>query len=125
MIEEWLPIKNYEGLYEVSNLGRIKNCNRSSKNKNGFRNIKERILKQGNYIGKTNRGYMMVTLSKNCIKETKQVHKLVAEAFIEKITNKNCINHIDGNKQNNNINNLEWCTYKENTIHMFKLKEKK
>lgn len=62
-------------------------------------------------------GYKSFTVSENGIHTTVNVHRLVAEAFIPNINNKPCINHLDGNKQNNNIKNLEWCTYSENEIH--------
>ena len=62
-------------------------------------------------------GYLKVILSKNGKQYSKTVHRLVAQAFIPNHDNKPCVNHIDENKSNNNVKNLEWCTYKENNNH--------
>ena len=67
-----------------------------------------------------NRGYLNIRLSKNNIRKTYSVHRLVAEAFISNLEAKGEVNHIDGNKQNNNINNLEWVTSSENQLHAYK-----
>lgn len=111
MKEIWKDIPEYEGYYQISNLGRIK----SLISFNGHKFIhKEKILKP-----QKNR-YLTVRLAKN--KNIKQytVHRLVAKVFLLNKENKPCVNHIDGNKYNNNINNLEWVTYKENTAHAYK-----
>lgn len=116
MQEIWKDIKGYEGLYQVSNLGRVKSLPRNTKNqyKNGI--IKKNIiLKNGYYfINLYNNGSKLFT-----------IHKLVAQAFIPNLKNKPCINHIDGNKQNNCVDNLEWCTYSENELHAFNKNLKK
>lgn len=65
-------------------------------------------------------GYLHNTLTKNCIKTTKVIHRLVAEAFIPNPKGLPQINHIDGNKKNNNVSNLEWCTAKHNIIHAYR-----
>ena len=107
MKEKWTDIKNYENCYQVSNLGNIRSLPRNG-------TIKHiRILKP--YID--NHGYYIVTLSCKNIKKTYKIHRIVAETFINNPNNKTQINHIDGNKLNNNINNLEWCTILENNIH--------
>ena len=94
MKEIWKDIKNFEGLYQVSNLGRVKS--------------KRKILKpiKGEYF--------KVVLCKNKIRYTKYIHRLVAETFIFNNNNKLQVNHKDENKLNNNVNNLEWITFKEN-----------
>lgn len=102
MQEIWKDIKGYEGLYQVSNLGRVKSLPRKNV-------TKEKILNGGN----NGDGYIKVSLSNKLY----YVHRLVAEAFIPKIEGKNFVNHIDENKSNNNVNNLEWCTNKENINH--------
>ena len=113
--EIWKDIPNYEGLYKVSNLGRIKSVPHIIKaNKYGG----TRITKE--YIKKTNvgwHGYVWVSLSKNGKGKTHSVHSIVARAFINNSSGLKYINHIDGNKQNNNVNNLEWCTAHENQMH--------
>ena len=98
--EYWKPIKGYEGLYEVSNLGRVKSL------KFG----KERMLK----VSKDKKGYLHVVLCKNGILKTYYVHRLVAEAFIDNTDNLPQVNHKDENPQNNIYTNLEWCDRKYN-----------
>ncbi len=114
--EEWKPIKGYEGLYLISNLGNVKSASRI-RYKGGV--LKERILKprQRNKNGKNRYKYKLVALWKDGKRKDVSIHKLVAETFIPKIAGKNIINHIDGNPENNCVNNLEWCTPKENTHH--------
>lgn len=109
MVEVWKDIAGYENLYQVSNIGRIKSLPRDTKNQYAFQ---ERILKQS--FDKY--GYLVVGLSG----KTYKVHRLVAEAFLTKIKGKDIINHKDGNKTNNCINNLEWCTNQENIIHAYR-----
>lgn len=99
MEEVWKDIKGYEGLYQVSNFGKIKS--------------KRKILKQ--FIN--HKGYFIIQLSKRNISKTYIVHRLIAEAFIPNTENKPQVNHKDGNKQNNCIDNLEWCTNNENKAH--------
>lgn len=109
--EIWKDVIGYEGIYQVSNLGRVKRIGK-------YRNqVKEwdsnKILKPG----KKNNGYMYCQLSKDNKTSPKMVHRLVAEAFIENPDNKKTVNHIDGNKANNTVENLEWNTYSENNLH--------
>lgn len=116
MEEIWKDIKGYEGSYQASNLGNIKSLERMVQGKIGMRICNERILKI--LIGK--RGYYTVNLGNGTGRcAIKTVHRLVAIAFIPNPENRPCVNHIDGNKLNNNINNIEWCTYSENNIHAF------
>jgi len=115
-MEIWKYIKGYEYLYQVSNKGRVKRVESKVKYSNGLlATHKERILKFDK-IKKNKRGnyYLRVTLSKNNKQKRFQVHRLVAENFIKNTENKKCVNHIDGNPENNNVDNLEWCTYKHN-----------
>ena len=117
MIEEWRDIAGFEGLYQVSNLGRVKSLSRQRKGRGkGFRTTPTKIIKPiriGNYLG------MCLC---NCSKPTKRyLHRLVAETFIPKLENRNEINHIDGNKHNNFLGNLEWCTHSENNLHAFRI----
>lgn len=112
--EVWKDIDGYEGRYMVSNTGKVKSL--SNKNAWGFSH-KGRILKP---VLKED-GYVRVYLS-NCKREKRlyYVHRIVASAFIQNPDNLPQVNHIDGNKQNNNMNNLEWCTIGDNVRHGFK-----
>jgi len=113
-MEIWKTIKGYEGYYEISNLGRIKALERIVDNHSMFlKKIKEKILT--NSISKT--GYYTTSLSIKAVKKTFKIHRLIAINFIENHNNYPCINHIDGNKLNNDIYNLEWCTIKQNNYH--------
>lgn len=113
MLEEWRDIEDYEGLYQVSNFGRIKRM-RFINNMYNF--PQERIMKKSL---KTN-GYEIVRLSKRGVKTTFMVHRLVAKAFIDNPSDYLEINHIDGNKTNNSVENLEWCSRSQNELHAWK-----
>lgn len=115
MKEIWKDISNYEGLYQVSNLGNIKSLDRYVNYK--IKDTKRLIKSQNKKLTLNKKGYLKVTLFKNGKGETREVQRLVAEAFIPNPENKPQVNHINGNKTNNNIENLEWCTCKENTLH--------
>lgn len=114
MKEIWKPIDGYEGLYEVSNLGNVRKLrfinNRTNKNK-----VFE-IAPQHN-----GKGYLKVALYIEGTCKQKLVHRLVAEAFIPRIKGREFVNHIDGNKENNAVSNLEWCTRSENMIHAYRV----
>ena len=104
--EIWRDIKDYEGLYQVSNMGRVKS----------FHNGKELVMK----ITFDRCGYAHVVLVKNGVRKTHRVHILVAKAFIENTENKPEVNHKDGNKWNCRVDNLEWVTKSENQQHAVK-----
>ena len=108
MEEIWKDIKGFEGLYQVSNFGRVKSFPRK-----GTQTTKERIIK----FTKSNKNYLVANLKNNNIQQSFSIHRLVAQAFIPNPDNLPQVNHIDGNKQNNNVNNLEWCTNKQNRCH--------
>lgn len=112
--EQWKSISGYEGFYEVSDVGRVKSLKRLDRMGKPW---DERILTT--YIDKY--GYECVKLHKNNKLKHWCVHRLVAEAFISNPNNKPQINHIDGNKQNNHVNNLEWCSAKENSQHAWNI----
>lgn len=115
-MEIWEDIKGYEGLYQVSNLGKVRGLEKTEyfthykTNKITKRIRKENILK----LQKQKNGYIRCCLSKNHIKKYYWVHRLVAQAFIPNPKNLPCVNHKDENPRNNNANNLEWCTEKYN-----------
>lgn len=109
MKEIWKEVNGYEGLYQVSTFGRVKSLKR---------NI---ILSQIKGTG----GYRMVNLYENKKRSKKLVHRLVAQEFIENPTDKEQVNHIDGNKSNNYLSNLEWATRSENVKHAYLIGLKK
>jgi len=112
--EIWKDILNYEGLYKVSNKGNVLSLECVVIHKNGQRHIKnQRLLSKG--INK--RGYESVGLYKNGEVQYFKVHRLVAIAFIPNHNNYPQVNHINSDKIDNNVINLEWCTQKENNIH--------
>lgn len=112
MQEIWKDIRGYEGKYQVSNLGRVKSLPRTFIRKDNRRYVvKECILSNG----LASAGYYTVNLES----KTHTVHRLVAETFIDNNLNKKCVNHIDGDKKNNNIKNLEWVSYSENNKHAY------
>lgn len=114
--EIWKDVPGYEGLYKISSTGKVKSLFRVVRFKNHTRDIKEKILK----VTLTPDGYYRVELNKDCKGKKYPIHRLVALAFISNNENKPAVNHIDGDKTNNNISNLEWVTSKENTVHGFK-----
>ena len=115
-IEMWKSIDGYVGYYEVSSYGRIRSLPRKVNFINGTtRNLKGKILKHMVDIN----GYEYVMLACCGEQERKFVHRLVAEAFLEQEDPSYEVNHIDGNKQNNNITNLEWVSHRQNIKHSF------
>lgn len=115
MQEIWKDIKGYEGLYQVSNLGRIKSLERKTfGNKYGVHKLKEKILKKGK-CGK----YNIVVLRKDKKNKTLYIHRLVAKAFINNPKKYPEVNHKDGNTINNNVENLEWCDRSYNILHAY------
>lgn len=121
MKEIWKPIKNYEGLYEVSNNGRIRSVDRVVEFNTAYgkqeRFFKGKIISQ-HFDGKKN--YLFVILSKNGKQKMRNVHRIVAENFISNPKNYPEVNHIDENKTNNNVGNLEWCDHKYNNNYGIK-----
>lgn len=118
---DFTSIPGYEGLYMVNRQGQIKSLAREViRNKSGMKKIPERILKEGA------RGrYRFVILCKDKVQTKCSIHRLVAITFLPNTDNKPCVNHIDGNPSNNQVDNLEWCTYSENEIHSYTVLGKK
>lgn len=113
--EIWKDVVGYEGIYLVSNKGRVYSIERKT---NNGTTVKPRILKQF-----VDRGYCLVTLSKNRKRRirSEKVHRLVAMAFIDNPTNKPFVNHINNNGTDNRVENLEWVTNDENMLHAKRL----
>ncbi len=111
--EEWKPIKDYEGIYEISSFGRVKSLERYVNHPKGKRLVKARILK----LCKGTHGYLIVVLKSNNTGKTCLVHRLVALTFINIKNTKPNVNHRDGVKIYNFVGNLEFCTQHENIQH--------
>jgi hypothetical protein len=115
-MEIWKDVEGYEGKYQISNKGRVKSCDRYTPLKNGcIRHEKEKMRALINV-----HGYLYCELWNNNNHKRHAVHRLVAAAFIPNPDGKPEINHKDGVKTNNCVENLEWCTYSENNLHAFK-----
>ena len=113
MKEEWKDIEDFEGAYQISNLGRVKSLG-------GWRGTAKRKEKIRT-IHSTHDGYAKVRLQHQGKDKTMRVHRLVAKAFIPNPKNMDTVNHIDGNKKNNKVSNLEWVDRTEQMIHAYKL----
>ena len=112
-IEIWKEVKNYEGIYEVSNFGNVKSLQRLIKHRESNTLVKEKIMKP--FLSKS--GYFIIRLNKNKIGKTHSIHQLVAIAFLN---HKPCgyllvVDHIDNNRLNNNLSNIQIVTNRENT----------
>jgi hypothetical protein len=103
--EIWKPIKDYEGFYEVSNLGRVRSVRRNKVMSGSIRKD----------------GYVSYNLVRDGKVKSKLAHRIVAEAFIPNHQEKPEVNHIDGNKHNNNVKNLQWVTPSENQRHAIRI----
>lgn len=113
MKETYIDIIENEDKFQVSNLGNIKSLERTIERKNDNYVRKEMILK----CVKDSYGYLNVDLIQNGVKKRVKVHRLVAQAFIPNLEYKPCINHKNGIRDDNRVENLEWVTYQENEIH--------
>lgn len=120
MKEIWKDIKNYENYYQVSNLGRVRSLDRIIKDIKSERFYKGKILK----LTLCNWGYLTISLKRNSKSKKFLVHRLVAEAFIPNPNNLEVINHKDENKLNNTVDNLEWCSLKDNMLYSKKNNKK-
>ena len=120
--EIWKPVPGYEGLYEVSNLGRVRSVNRYVKSKG-----ESYWLRKGKMLSpaKDKNGYLKVNLSCNGKNNIIRVHRLVAQAFLPNPDNLLEVNHKDEDKTNNRVENLEWCTAKYNNNYGTKIERQK
>ena len=114
-MEVWKDIPGYEGLYQASNLGRIKSLPKRKGKGAGYIKGEEVLTASVEAYG-----YARVVLRKEGIRKKYQVHRLVAEAFIPNPERKQQVNHKNCNKADNRVENLEWCNSSENMAHAFK-----
>jgi hypothetical protein len=115
-MEIWKPVVGYEGLYEVSSLGRVKSLQKTIfREKHGNWVQPERILKNSSQQN----GYVAITIYKNGKAKRINIHRLVCVSFVQNPNNKPCVNHKNGVKSDNRLENLEWVTFSENTFHAF------
>lgn len=115
--EIWVPVKGYEGRYEVSSLGSIRSLDMMMKNGHGtYSRKKGRTLK----TFKNRKGYLQVKLCKDGLNESTVVHRVVAMSFIENKNGYDQVNHLNGIKDDNRVENLEWCSNRQNIIHAYK-----
>lgn len=116
-MENWKWIEKYEGFYEISDQGNIRSVDRVVKCGKGTR-LWKGILRKLAY---DKDGYFITALCKKSKREMVKVHRLVAQAFIPNIDKKPVVNHINGIKNDNRVENLEWCTSSENTNHAMRI----
>jgi hypothetical protein len=111
--EKWKPVPDYDGLYSISNFGRVKSHERFQVNHSKMQRVPEKILKPGCTPG----DYLYVTLCKNHKFKSFTIHRMVGSAFLGWVYGKNTVNHKDGVRRNNFIWNLEWANQRENVCH--------
>ncbi len=117
MAEVWKDIEGYEGLYQVSNLGRVKSLQRLlNTTRYSNRTCKERVLKP---LKSKQSKYYSVSLYKSSKQKVVHIHRLVAISFVPNPKKSKEVNHIDGDISNNKVENLEWCTRSENQLHAY------
>lgn len=116
MTESWKAVDGFDGFYEVSDRGRVRSCARVIACKNGkpAKNLREKIMSGG----VKDNGYVLLSLRKPGEKQVKRLlHRMVAAAFIPRTPGRDEVNHLDGDKLNNAVENLAWCTRAENMAH--------
>jgi len=113
-IEEWRDIPEFKGKYQASNKGRIRSLDREEKRLGHIYRVKGRVMSQS----VNPNGYRVARMSLNSVVRHKSVHRLIMLAFCENPDNKPSVNHINSDRQDNRLENLEWCTNQENSNHM-------
>ena len=114
--EVWKDVQEFKGILQVSNKGRVRTLDRICKAKNNGTQISKGMLRKPT---KDKQGYLKVVMTVDGVIYARRVHRLVAKEFIKNPLNKPEVNHIDGVKDNNNVDNLEWVTAKENVRHAY------
>ena len=115
--EKWRDVKGYEGLYKVSDTGKIRSVGRYKQAGNQYRSFSYWVRGRELRFSTDKDGYSITSLTKDGVKKNFKVHRIVAEAFIPNEESKPLINHKDSDRANNSLYNLEWCTAKENAVH--------
>jgi hypothetical protein len=113
-IEIYKDVVGYEGIYHVSNLGNVKRVS-------NFKSVNKKYIHNHILIVSIKKGYHYIRLTNNNKTKSYLVHRLVAMAFIDNPNNYNFVNHINGIKSDNNLENLEWCTHSQNIRHAIKI----
>jgi hypothetical protein len=120
--EEWADILGYEGFYKVSTHGRVKSLSKIVKSRNRASGVNTRTIAEGIRKSEpTNNGYLRITLSKDGVNKRISIHRLVAKTFIGNPQEKKAVNHKNGIKTDNRVENLEWVTHSENEIHSYRV----
>lgn len=114
VIDEWKDIPNFEGYYQANKNGEIRSVTRRVKKHNGYKMVYGRVLKP------TQQRYQIVRFSKDGVVSAHLVHRIIAETFFRKMRADEVVNHLDGNKHNNTVANLEICSQKQNIAHAMK-----
>lgn len=112
MKEVWKDIPGYEKFYQASNTGKVRSIDRIINNRKYVGVVLKPVVNEW--------GYKIIVLTKLGKKKNTRVHRVIAKTFIKNTNNKPCVNHKDGDKTNNHVDNLEWCTHKENSKHAVK-----
>lgn len=122
MHEIWKDAIGFDGVYQVSSLGRVRSCDRVIYYKNSKLSGAKSKIEHGKIMSQciSNSGYYILRLRKDGERKCFYTHRLIAQAFIPNPENKSQVNHIDGNRLNNCVDNLEWVTMSENVLHAYR-----
>lgn len=115
-MEIWKDIKDYEGRYQISSYGRVRSIKRTANHIHGVRTVNSKLLKLN-----TSHRYSNISLSKNSLMSRFTIHRLAASHFIPNPEDLPQVNHIDGDRRNNHVSNLEWCTASHNQKHSYRI----
>lgn len=117
-MEKFYPIKGFEGYYEITKKGQVKSVDRYVNSKGGSKRLFKGTFKR-THLHRDGYAQVAISIKDLNIRQPIMIHRLLALTFLENPNNFPCVNHIDGNKQNNDLDNLEWCTQKYNSQHYY------